>query len=177
MLCEKLDERGRTVGDAAINGTRRTTPGRLLREDGSKKTKSCRMRRLRYRHIDLSLHPQTRMTETEVAGLLMEHLQQGTLRDLRLTQNLYRSTSQRPDAPTARARTAESTLNTRLPNTKPERSAKLTNSKFRGQHSNMYLRPRCSLKESVVMIESNPVMVVRQSLSSTRRPRLRRRLC
>jgi hypothetical protein len=32
-----------------------------------------------------------------------------------------RSTSQRPDAPTARVRIAESTLNTRLRNTRPER--------------------------------------------------------
>src|SRR3954468_11695561 len=41
--------------------------------------------------------------------------------ELWLTNFRHRSTSQRQDAPTARARTAESTPNTRLRNTRPER--------------------------------------------------------
>lgn len=40
-----------------------------------------------------------------------------------------------------------------------------------------WIRLRCSLKESVVMTESNLVMVVRQNPFSTRRQRPQRRLC
>merc|ERR1711964_40051 len=59
------------------------------------------------------------------------------------------STFPRPDEPTARARIAESTLNTRSRNTRLERHL-------------------FSRKESVVMIASSPVTVVRQSLCSTK---------
>ena len=46
-----------------------------------------------------------------------------TTRELKLTRTSHRSTYPRPDAPTARARTAESTPSTRSHNTRPERYA------------------------------------------------------
>ncbi|PAV20466.1 hypothetical protein PNOK_0309300 [Pyrrhoderma noxium] len=70
-------------------------------------------------------------------------------------QNQKWSTSQRPAGLTARERRAESTLPTKSPSTRLERLPS-------------------SLRESVVMTENNPVMVVRPSPSSTRRQRPRR---
>jgi len=69
---------------------------------------------------------------------------------------ISRSTSRKPVRPTARGRLAENTPSTRLPSTKPE-------------------RPLYSLKGSVVMIASSQDMVVRLSLSSTRRPKQQRK--
>ena len=74
----------------------------------------------------------------------------------RLTFNV-RSTSPRPVIPTVRAPSVESTLPTRLPNTR-------------------LVRPLSSLKVRDVMTVSNPVMVVKPSPFSTRRLRPPRRL-
>lgn len=94
---------------------------------------------------------------------------------LKLTETPHRSTYPRPDAHTARARSAGSTPNTRSHNTKLERCGKL----LCDEAITRLIGPRhpCLPKESVDMIANNPVMVVRQNPFSTRRPRQRRRSC
>jgi hypothetical protein len=77
-----------------------------------------------------------------------------------------RSTFPRPDEPTARARTARSTPSTRLPVSRPGYSTLRTHTE--NWQSTRQERPRCSLRESVVMIASSPVTEVRPSPSSTR---------
>jgi hypothetical protein len=87
---------------------------------------------------------------------------------------LFRSTSQRPDARTARARTAKSIPNTKSHNTKPARYDFIYRPVKDTADSHRQL---CSRKESVVMIASSPVTVAKRNPCSTRRQRQQRKSC